>query len=165
VSSENGVAAEPYAASSDPGSSTLIFLRGRPRGRAGGTDGSGLESDSFVFMPPLAAKTEGEGETGGGMGGGSKDSSYASSEIGFPAFFAAAFLFKNQRFILKGSTSLSADHLRRELAEGTRESEDQREKSSEITCSGIAGVGVVTLLGLDFALDPLDCSCLGVFAD
>jgi hypothetical protein len=123
------------------------------------TDGGCLErrSPSFVFMPPLAAKTEGEGEAGGGMGGGSKDSSYVSSEIGFPAFFAAAFLFKNQRFILKGSTSLSADHLRRELAEGTRESEDQREKSSEITCSGIAGVGVVTLLGLDFALDPLDC--------
>ena len=71
---------------------------------------------------------------GGGGGGGSKESSYVSSEIGLPAFLAAAFLLENQASIFDVSTCLSAAHSQCELADGTCGSNDQRAKSCATTC-------------------------------
>ena len=87
---------------------------------------------------------------GGGGGGGSKESSYVSSEIGLPAFLAAAFLLKNQAPIFDVSTCLSAAHSRRELADGTRGSDDQRAKSSATTCCGNVVIGLEVGLCFSF---------------
>ena len=139
-SSESGVEADVYAVSiSELSSSILIRLRVRRRPRVVGP--GELESISFFLSKSLGIKV-GAGEAGGGDGGGSKERSYISSEIIFPAFLAADFFLENQLLIFAGSTCLSADHSRRELADGTRGSEDQSDKSSVTTWGGIAGIGL-----------------------
>jgi hypothetical protein len=135
-SSENGVEADVYAVSiSELSSSILIRLRARVVGPGE------LDRISFFLSKSVGIKV-GAGEAGGGDGGGSKERSYISSEIGFPAFLAADFFLENQLLIFAGSTSLSADHSRRELADGTRGSEDQSDKSSVTTWGGIVGIGL-----------------------
>jgi hypothetical protein len=116
-----------------------------------------LDVSFFFTSKSFKTKTAKQAEVGGG--GGSKESSYVSSEIGFPAFFAAAFLLENHALIFNGSACLSSDHLRRELADGTRGSEDQRDKSSETTCGGIEGMDAVRVLVIE--VESLDCEDMG----
>jgi hypothetical protein len=140
-SSENGVEANVYAVSiSELSSSILIRLRVRRRPRVAGP--GELDRISFFLSKSLGIKVGAGGAGGGGGGGGSKERSYISSDIGFPAFLEAAFFLENQPPIFAGSTCLSADHSRRELPDGTRGSEDQSDKSSVTTWGGIAGIGL-----------------------